>query len=114
MLLGFGLQTSSGRAVVPTKVAIHAAASRKRGQTSPVHHLGRTDRQQLLAEASAGEAIGQVDQPVDDEEPHACEVPVEAPGCPIAKSPEGTEMEPTDDYVIIVDTPTRRNHDHHD
>src|ERR1700741_320331 len=65
-----------------------------------LHHFGRTDRQQLLAEASAGEAIDQVDQPVDDKKPHACEVPVEAPSCPIAKSPEGTEMESTDDYVI--------------
>src|SRR5580658_1597230 len=79
-----------------------------------LHHLGRTDRQQLFAEASAGEAIDQVDQPVDDEEPHACEVPVEAPGCPIAKTPEGTEIEPTDDYVIIVDAPTRCDHDQHD
>src|SRR6516164_10545630 len=72
-----------------------------------LHHLGRTDRQQLFTEASADEAIGQVDEPVDDEKPHACEVPVEAPGCPIAKAPEGTEMEPPDDYVIIVDAPTR-------
>src|SRR6516164_4214909 len=63
-----------------------------------LHHLGRTDRQQLLAEASASEAIDQIYEPVDDKKPHACEVPVEAPGCPIAKSPEGTEMEPTDDY----------------
>src|SRR6266850_4286889 len=79
-----------------------------------LHHLGRTYRQQLLAEASASEAIDQVDQPVDYEKPHACEVPVEAPGCPIAKSPERTDMEPTDDYVIVVDAPTRRNHDQHD
>src|SRR5271154_2865364 len=79
-----------------------------------LHHFGRTDRQQLFAEASAGEAIDQVDQPVDDKEPHACEVPVEAPGCPIAKPPEGTEIEPTNDYVIIVDAPTRRDHHQHD
>ena len=70
-----------------------------------LHDLGRPDRQQLLAQSSSREAVDQVDQPVDGEEPHAGEMPVEAPGRPVAEPPELAEMEAADDHVVVVDAP---------
>ena len=78
-----------------------------------VHQLGQPDRQQPLAQAPAREAVGQIGQPVENEEPHACEMPVEAPGRPVAEPDELAEMETADDHVIVVDTPTRSDHDQH-
>ena len=79
-----------------------------------LHHLGWPDRQQLLAQAPGREAVDQIDQPVESEEPHAGEMPVEAPGRPVTEPPERAEMEAADDHVVVVDAPTRRDHDQHD
>jgi len=36
------------------------------------------------------------------------------PGGPIAEPPELAEMQSADGHVVVVDSPSRRNHDQHD
>ena len=73
----------------------------------------RVDRKQHAAEAAGREAVDDVGQPVERQDPHAEEMPLQralrlaADGHPIGK------MQPAEHHLVLVDLPAAADHDEH-
>jgi hypothetical protein len=75
--------------------------------------VGQPDRQQHAVEPPGDEAVGQVGEAVEKQDPHAEEVPLQAVLRPRAERDGVGEMQPAEDHLVVVDLPAAVDHDEH-
>src|SRR6516164_2758973 len=74
-------------------------------------NLAQRYGKQLLPEPSAGDAVSQIDQAVNDENPHSEEMPLQAVLRPSADHQEIGEAQPAEQNIVVVDPPAAPDHD---
>jgi hypothetical protein len=74
-------------------------------------NFARRYRKQLLPEASGDDAVSQIGEAVDDENPHAEEVPLQAVLRPFADHDGIGKAQKAEQNVVVVDLPTAADHD---
>jgi hypothetical protein len=75
--------------------------------------IAQPDRQQHAAEAAGGEAVGHIADPVEDQDPHAEEMPLQPVLRPRAGRDRIRKTEPAEQHVVVIDLPSARDHDEH-
>ena len=73
-------------------------------------HLGRSDRQQLAAEAAGGEAERHIDDAVDHQHPHGGEMPEQRAAQPLAERDVLGKFEAAEQRRGVVDLPAGADH----
>src|SRR5919204_5656345 len=101
---------SALRRVVDREVLVREPAAQR--LTDIVQHGARRDRQQLAAEMAGENSVGEIDEPIQREEPHAGEVPLQRAGKPAAQRDLRREFE-AEERRGVVDLPTAPDHDEH-
>ena len=76
-----------------------------------LHELTPIDRQQHAAETPGHKPIGEIGEAVEDENPHAEEVPLQPVLRPFADGEVFGEMQPTEDDLVVVNLPAAADHD---
>ena len=75
------------------------------------HEFTHRDRKQLSAEAAGRQSVSQIGQPVEHENPHAEEMPLQPVLRPFADDEAVGKMQQAEDHVVVIDLPAAADHD---
>ena len=74
-------------------------------------NLADRDRKQLSPKASGRDSVAEISEPVEHEDPHAEEVPLQAVLRPFADHEAVGKMQKAEDHVVVIDFPAAADHD---
>ncbi len=74
-------------------------------------YLAHGNGKQLAPETTGGDAVSQIGEAVEHENPHAEEVPLQPVLRPFADGQKVGEMQPAENHVVVINLPAAADHD---